>query len=177
MRDQLREGSFAVYEPFRTTALTLPRATRRIVDYAASCGVTVVVEHFPAGTKTAADAADAVGCEVAAIVKSLVFMVDDEPVLALIPGDLRLDERKLADAMGGGRSRRASLDEVRAATGYVAGGTPPFAHDHPITVLADRQLRRHELVWAAGGTPSSVFPVALDDLMKLSGATWADISR
>jgi len=155
----------------------IPRATGRIVDYAAEHGVAVAAEDFPAGTKTAAEAAAAVGCEVAAIVKSLVFLVDDEPVLSLIPGDLRLDEKKLAAAVGGMKARRASLDEVRAATGYVAGGTPPFAHDRPIKVLADRQLQRHEQLWAAAGTPSSVFPISLEDLIRLSNATWADLSR
>lgn len=166
-----------MYEANGASQMTLPRSTQRIVDYAAERGVEVLVESFPEGTKTAADAAAAVGCEVAAIVKSLVFMVDDVAVLALVPGDLRLDEDKLAQVVGGERARRASLDEVREATGYVAGGTPPFAHDRPIQVLADRQLRRNEFLWTAGGTPSSVFRLSLDDLLSLSGATWADVSR
>lgn len=135
------------------------------------------VEAFPEGTKTAQDAADAVGCEVAAIVKSLVFMVDEEPILALVPGDLRLDEGLLALAAGGESTRRASLEEVRAATGYAAGGTPPFAHDRPLRVFADRKLERLDRLWAAGGTPSTVFPINLADLIRLSGATWADVSR
>ena len=152
-------------------------STQRIVDFAAGHGVTLRVEGFPEGTKTAQDAADAVGCEVAAIVKSLVFMVDEEPVLALVPGDLRLDESRLAEAAGGERTRRASLDEVRAATGYAAGGTPPFAHDRPLRVFADRKLKRLEVLWAAGGTPSTVFPISLEDLLRLSGGQWADVSR
>ena len=157
--------------------MTLPRATQLIVDYAAAHGVVAAVESFPAGTKTAADAAAAVGCEVAAIVKSLVFMVDEQPVLALIPGDLRLDEKLLAGSVGGHKTRRASLEEVRDATGYVAGGTPPFAHHKPIRVIADMQLKRTNLLWAAGGTPQSVFPISLADLIRLSSATWADISK
>ncbi|HSR45423.1 MAG TPA: YbaK/EbsC family protein [Acidimicrobiia bacterium] len=157
--------------------MTLPRSTQRIVDYAGERGVDVDVAEFAEGTKTAADAAAAVGCSVAAIVKSLVFMVDEEPVLALIPGDLRLDEKKLAGEAGGARARRASLEEVRGATGYAAGGTPPFAHERPIRVLADRKLSRNDPLWVAGGTPSSLFQIALDDLIRLSAATWADVSR
>ncbi len=157
--------------------MTLPRSTRRIVDFAAERGVEVKVESFPGSTKTAADAAAAVGCEVAAIVKSLVFMVDERAVVALVPGDLRLDEGKLVLAAGGAGSRRASLEEVREATGYAAGGTPPFAHEQPLSVFADLRLQRHQQVWAAGGTPSSVFPIALDDLIKLSEAAWADLTR
>ena len=156
--------------------MSLSRSSQRIVQYAADRGVSVRIESFPEGTKTAVDAAAAVGSDVAAIVKSLVFMVDDEPVLALIPGDLRLDEKKLSAAAGGGRVRRASLDQVREATGYAAGGTPPFAHDGPIRVFADRQLDRLDVMWAAGGTPATVFPISLDDLIRLSGAIRADIS-
>ncbi|MFW2340884.1 MAG: YbaK/EbsC family protein [Acidimicrobiia bacterium] len=151
-------------------------STQRILDFAADHGVALSVEAFPEGTKTAQDAADAVGCEVAAIVKSLVFMVDEEPVMALVPGDLRLDERRLAAAAGGERTRRASLEEVRTATGYAAGGTPPFAHDQALRVFADRKLDRLEILWAAGGTPSTVFPIRLEDLLRLSGGQWADVS-
>jgi prolyl-tRNA editing enzyme YbaK/EbsC (Cys-tRNA(Pro) deacylase) len=83
----------------------------------------------------------------------------------------------LIAAVGGSEARRATLEEVRAATGYVAGGTPPFGHHQRLTVLADRQLQRSEQVWAAAGTPSSVFPISIDDLIRLSSATWADVSR
>ena len=152
-------------------------STQRIIDFAARHELAISVQGFPEGTKTAADAAAAVGCEVAAIVKSLVFMVDDEPVLALVPGDLRLDEGRLAEAAGGERTRRASLEEVRTATGFAAGGTPPFGHERPIQVFADRQLKRIEVLWAAGGTPSTVFPIRLEDLIRLSGAVWVDVSR
>lgn len=96
--------------------------------------------------------------------------------MALVPGDLRLDERRLAAAAGGERTRRASLEEVRTATGYAAGGTPPFAHDQALRVFADRKLDRLEILWAAGGTPSTVFPIRLEDLLRLSGGQWADVS-
>lgn len=134
------------------------------------------VSEFPAGTKTAADAAAAIGCEVAAIVKSLVFIVDDEAVVALVPGDRRLDTDALSRVAGGGRVERASLDRVREATGYAAGGTPPFGHTTELRVFADSALRRHDPVWAAGGTPSTVFPISVDDLDRIAAPVWADIS-
>ena len=121
---------------------------------------------FPEGTKTAEDAARAIGCPVSAIVKSLVFVLigpdaSEEPVVALIPGDLRLDTVKLADAAGVTGSRRATLDEARAATGYAAGGTPPFGHATSLRVFADTRLRRNDPVWAAAGTPTTVFPISI----------------
>lgn len=137
------------------------------------------VRHFPEGTKTAEDAAAAVRCPVSAIVKSLVFVVEgdgEEPVVALIPGDLRLDTAKLAQAAGAERSRRASLDEVRDATGYAAGGAPPFGHAQDLRVFADPSLRRNDPVWAAAGTPNTVFPLSLTDLDRLASPVWADIT-
>lgn len=155
--------------------MELPRASRLIVEAAAEHGLDIEIHTFPDGTKTAVDAARAVGCDVAAIVKSLVFLVDDAPVLALVPGDKRLDTSKLASAAGGTRSSRADLETVRAATGFAAGGTPPFAHATPLAIYADHSLTRHNEVWAAGGTPETVFPLSIEDLIRLSGATWADL--
>ena len=134
------------------------------------------VHVFPEGTKTAQDAAHAVGCDVSAIVKSLVFKVDGDPVLALVPGDLRLDPGKLATVAGGDKVERASLDEVRSATGFAAGGTPPFGHANRLRVFADTALRRNSTVWAAAGTPTSVFPITVSDLDRLANPTWADIT-
>lgn len=154
--------------------MRLPAASLRLVEWAASAGLSLDIHVFPEGTKTAVDAAAAVGCDVAAIVKSLVFMVDDEAVVALVPGDRRLDLEKLAAAAGGHSARRASLDDVREATGYSAGGTPPFGHQR--RVFADPLLARHDPVWAAGGTPTTVFPISIDDLGRVSRAVWAPIS-
>ncbi len=155
----------------------LPAATQRVVAAARELGLDIEIHEFPEGTKTSADAAAAVGCPVAAIAKSLVFLVDGEPVLALLPGDKRLDTAKLAAACGGSTAKRASLELVREATGYAAGGTPPFGHARPLRVLADHHLRRHDEVWAAGGTPTTVFPIALADLIRASGAEWADLAE
>ena len=153
------------------------RSTQRVIDAGRELGVSVEVAQFPSGTKTAADAAAAIGCDVSAIVKSLVFVVDGEPVVALVPGDRRLDGPALGELAGGSEVARAPLDVVREATGYVAGGTPPFGHATSIRVFADHHLRRHETVWAAGGTPDTVFPIAVDDLARVTRAIWGSISQ
>ncbi|MDH3731582.1 MAG: YbaK/EbsC family protein [Acidimicrobiia bacterium] len=160
-----------------SSAADLPEASRRVVAAGASFGVSVEVHQFPEGTKTSQDAADAVGCHLGAITKSLVFMVDDEPVIAMLPGDRRLDATKLATVHGGVSSRRASLDEVRQATGFAAGGTPPFGHDRVLAIYADAGLREHEARWAAAGTPSTVFPISVDELLRATGAAVADLAE
>ena len=157
----------------------LPEATQRLVSRVP--GFDFAIEEFPEGTKTADDAARAVGCPVAAIIKSLVFVLvaDDgsqEPVLALVPGDLRLDLEALTAFAGAASTRRATLEEVREATGYAAGGTPPFGHDSPIRVFADPALRRNDPLWAAGGTPTTVFPISVDDLERLARPVWTEFS-
>jgi prolyl-tRNA editing enzyme YbaK/EbsC (Cys-tRNA(Pro) deacylase) len=149
----------------------------RVIEAAAALGLSIDVRRFPAGTKTAADAARAIGCPVAAIVKSLVFTVDRLPVVALVPGDRRLDPSRLAKLAGGSEVRRAGLDEARAATGFVAGGTPPFGYPTPLRVFADSQLKRHDPVWAAAGTPDSVFSINIAALDESLHPTWGDISE
>jgi len=151
-------------------------APQRLIDFAAGHDLPLDIHEFPEGTKTAVDAAAAIGCDVSAIVKSLVFTVDGSVVVALIPGDLRLDTHRLGEVAGGGVVERAGLETVRAATGFVAGGTPPFGHKTALPVFADLALRRHETVWAAGGTPSTVFPISVVDLDRLAGPRWVDIS-
>ena len=151
-------------------------STIRVIEAAAALGLSIDVQRFPAGTKTAADAARAIGCPVAAIVKSLVFTVDRMPVVALVPGDRRLDLQRLAKLAGGKEVRRAGLEEARAATGFVAGGTPPFGYPAPLPLFADLGLRRHDPVWAAAGTPDSVFSIQIAALDESVHPTWGDIS-
>lgn len=162
-----------------SAAFDLPEATRRLTT--AFPAISEGVRVFPEGTKTAVDAARAIGCPEAAIVKSLVFVVQteagEEPVVALVPGDRQLDTDLLAMAAGGTGSRRATLDEVRDATGYAAGGTPPFGHLTPVRVFADSDLRRSDPVWAAAGTPTTVFPISLSDLDRVASPTWVPLSR
>lgn len=160
--------------------MTTSRATQRLID--AAPGFDIDVHTFPEGTKTADDAATAIGCPVAAIVKSLVFVVahadgTEEPTVSLVPGDRRLDTEKLASAAGGVSARRATLDEVKEATGFTAGGTPPFGHQETLRVLADPSLRRNDPVWAAAGTPSTVFPISLADLNRIAEPTWTDLTE
>lgn len=154
----------------------LSPSVQRVVDAAREFGLDIEIHHFPEGTKTAVDAARAIGCEVADIVKSLVFVVDDEPVVALVPGDRRLDTAALAALAGGKDVARAPLEIVRKATGYAAGGTPPLGHATRVAMFADEALRRSKVLWAAGGTPSTVFPIAREDLERITTATWGRLS-
>lgn len=148
----------------------VPRAVRRFLERARAAGLDPEVRTFPAGTRTAADAAAAIGCEVAAIVKSLVFVADGQPVLALTSGANRVDEAALAAALGATDLRKASADEVREATGYAIGGTPPVGHDTDLPVLCDADLAALDEVWAAAGTPATVFPLTPADLLAATGA-------
>lgn len=133
------------------------------------------MRRFPEGTHTADDAARAIGCDVEQIVKSLVFKAADEPVVVLLSGSDRVDESKLAALLGAYSARRATANEVREATGFVVGGVPPFGHSTPLPVVVDDALLRHAVVWAAAGLPDAVFPIAPAELVRLSGATEADI--
>jgi prolyl-tRNA editing enzyme YbaK/EbsC (Cys-tRNA(Pro) deacylase) len=130
--------------------------------------VEVDARELPASTRTAPEAAAAVGCEVGAIVKSLVFRVGDEAVLALVSGGNRADE-SLLQAGFGAAVERADADFVRAATGYSIGGVPPIGHPRPLRTLVDEDLLRFPVVWGAAGTPRSVFPIAPDELARLAG--------
>ncbi|WP_083441455.1 YbaK/EbsC family protein [Nitriliruptor alkaliphilus] len=147
-----------------------PRAVTRFLERARTLGLDPEVRTFPAGTRTAADAAAAIGCDVAAIVKSLVFIADGRAVLALTSGANRADEAALAAAIGASSLRKADADEVRTATGYAIGGTPPFGHDTPLPVACDRDLTALDEVWAAAGTPSTVFPLTPAQLLTATGA-------
>ena len=157
--------------------MNLPKASRRVVEAAGSVGLDIDVHEFPEGTKTAADAASAIGCDVAAIVKTLVFLADGEPVVAFVPGDRRLDTHRLAEVAGANSVTRASLDEVREATGFAAGGTPPFGHSRALRVFGDLALRRNDPVWAAAGTPTTVFPISLEDLDEHAAPQWVQLSE
>lgn len=149
----------------------------RVVAAARDAGLEIAVQRFPHGTRTAADAARAVGCAVEQIVKSLVFVADGDPVVALVSGANRVDVGRLATALGAAQARRADGDEARAATGFAIGGVPPFGHARPMTVVVDRDLLAHEVVWAAAGLPDAVFPIAPADLVRVAGAAVADVAE
>ena len=129
----------------------------RVIEAGRRVGLDITPVRFPDGTKTAADAAAAIGVGVGQIVKSLIFAVDGDVVVAYVSGANQLDEAKLAAAAGGSRCSRVDADTVRQATGYPIGGVPPFGHDLP--VLFDESLLEHERVWAAAGDPHSLFEV------------------
>jgi prolyl-tRNA editing enzyme YbaK/EbsC (Cys-tRNA(Pro) deacylase) len=151
-------------------------AVDRFVEAARSVGVQPAVRSFPDGTKTAEDAARAVGCDVAQIVKSLVFMADARPVLALTSGAHRVDTGKLAALCDAGEVRRATPEEARLATGFAVGGTPPFGHPDRIRTFMDPTLLEFDEVWAAAGTPESVFPLDPRELHRASAAATADFT-
>ena len=149
----------------------------RVVAAAREAGLEIAVERFPEGTRTAADAARAVGCEVGQIVKSLVFVADETPIVTLVSGANRVDLDRLAVAVGAGAVRKADGDEARAATGFPIGGVPPFGHADAVTVLVDDDLMAHEMLWAAAGLPDAVFAIAPDDLLRISGGRRADLAE
>ncbi len=145
-------------------------AIDRFMEAARAEGIEPGVRRFPEGTKTADDAARAIGCDVGQIVKSLVFMADDRPVMAFTSGANRVDERKLAVIVGAQEVRRATPEEARSATGFAVGGTPPFGHPERLTCLVDHDLLAWDEIWAAAGTPDAVFPLTPADLLRVTGA-------
>ena len=147
----------------------------RVTAEASQAGLRIEVRRFPEGTRTAADAARAIGCEVAQIVKSLVFVADERPVLALVSGANLADTAALARELSATDVRRATGDEARRATGFAIGGVPPIGHDGALAVVIDRDLLRLDVVWAAAGLPDAVFALSPGDLVRVSGGRVADV--
>jgi prolyl-tRNA editing enzyme YbaK/EbsC (Cys-tRNA(Pro) deacylase) len=127
------------------------------------------VREFPEGTRTAQDAAAAIGCSVGQIVKSLVFVRDAEPVLVLCSGANTVDAQRLGLA-------KADADLVRRATGFAIGGVPPYGHPAPLETLVDEDLMAYDEIWAAAGTPRSVFPLTPAELLERSGGSVGRVS-
>ena len=142
-----------------------------------AAGIEAEIQEFPAGTRTADDAARALGTTAAQIVKSLVFLADGHPILALVSGANRVDERKLAAAAGVQRVAKAAADRVREATGYAIGGVPPVGHRRPLPAFLDQDLMQYEVVYAAAGTPTAVFPVTPGELIRASRAQPVDLRQ
>jgi prolyl-tRNA editing enzyme YbaK/EbsC (Cys-tRNA(Pro) deacylase) len=147
----------------------------KVAAAAAELGLQVDAKEFPDGTKTAQDAADAIGCELSQIVKSLVFVLDGRPVMALVAGSNRLDEALLASALEGTSVGRADADLVRQATSFPIGGVPPFGHPSALPTAVDEDLLLHDVVWAAAGTPRDVFPLSPQDLVRATSGTVATL--
>jgi Cys-tRNA(Pro) deacylase len=149
----------------------------RVVAAAKERGLDIVTKRFPEGTKTAADAAAAIGVTVGQIVKSLVFGVDGEILMALVSGSNQLDEKKLAAAAGGAKCARVDADAVRDATGYPIGGVPPFGHSTQLRVFVDPDLLQYDEVWAAAGTWNDNFGAAPADIVRVAGGVVTDLKR
>lgn len=161
--------------------MTAPRrathpSTERVSNALREGGATGEVRALTESTRTAQEAASALGVPVGAIVKSLVFTADGEPVLVLASGDHQVDTTRVAAALGAAQLRRADADTVRAATGYPIGGVAPIAHPSPLRTVVDRHLAGFEVVWAAAGTPHSVFSTTYDELVRLTSGTAADVA-
>lgn len=150
---------------------SLPPSARRVADALRAAGVAGQVTVLPDSARTAAEAAAALGCPVGAIANSLVFLADGSPLLVLTSGRHRVDTVGLARRLGRERIARATPDQVRAATGQAIGGVAPVGHPAPLETVVDVALGEHAQVWAAGGTPHSIFPTTFDELVAITGGT------
>ncbi|MDR7519417.1 MAG: YbaK/EbsC family protein [Armatimonadota bacterium] len=155
----------------------MPSAPDRVRQALEAAGVSVEIVEFPQGTRTAQDAARAIGTTLGQIVKSLVFVADGRPVLVLASGKNRVDPTKLARALGAVHVQRADADYVRAATGFAIGGVPPAGHATPMETLIDEDLLRYEVVYAAAGTPTAIFAIAPQDLVRVTRGRSADLAQ
>jgi prolyl-tRNA editing enzyme YbaK/EbsC (Cys-tRNA(Pro) deacylase) len=152
-------------------------ATERVAQALATFGLSPRIREFPQGTRTAEDAARAIGTTLGQIVKSLVFVADGRPVLVLASGKNRVDPGKLAQAAGAARATRADADFVRSATGFAIGGVPPVGHVTPLETFVDEDLLAYDVVYAAAGTPTAIFPIAPPDLVRVTGGRVADLAQ
>lgn len=171
-----RAASSAVDADLPESLMAKEGGADRFARAAAELGIDVEPVVYPEGTRTAAEAAEAIGCELSQIAKSLLVIGPDGPVLALTAGHNRID----LDALGaviGGEVRMADASEARHATGYAIGGTPPFGHPAPIRTLIDPSLLDHETVFGAGGTPDRCFPIASATLADVTSAEVATFTR
>ncbi|MFG2820021.1 YbaK/EbsC family protein [Kitasatospora sp. NPDC048365] len=149
----------------------LPTRTRLVADALADAGATGRVRELADAVRTAAAAAEALGCEVGAIANSLVFLSDGEPVLVLTSGRHRVDTAALAARWERGELRRATPEQVREATGQAIGGVAPVGHPRPLPTVVDEALTDYPRVWAAAGTPHTVFPTTAAELLRLTGGS------
>ena len=152
------------------------RNVRTVVEAGRALGVDVRPHEYPYGTRTAADAALAIGVDLGQIVKSLVFCVDGEVVIALVSGDNRLDEAKLARCAGGEEAWREDADTVREATGFPVGGVPPFGHREALRVFVDEDLLGYDELWASAGTTHHNFSITPGTLLRVTGGTVCDLA-
>ena len=156
-----------------------PRAVEFKRRVAAEHGFEVDVQEFPEGTKTAADAAKAVGCSVAQIASGIVLSVDDTLVVSVTSGANRVDMSKIAALTGVDEPNVSMADatDIKATLGWSIGGVPPFCHETAVPGFVDETLVKFDTVWAAAGTPQAVFPIDPNTLVDVADATIADIRQ
>lgn len=154
----------------------LRKSARRVQGCLAELDGEYEVREFSSSTRTAKDAADSIGCEVAQIAKSLVFRdkASGDPILVIASGANRVDVKKIRAATGM-TLKRADGEFVRQATGFAIGGIPPIGHDVPLRTFLDRDLIQYPIIWAAAGTPHAVFRLTPNDLSVMTGGNWLDI--
>lgn len=155
--------------------MTLHRNARRVQDALIAAGSSAEVRELPDSAHTVAEAAAALGVAPAQIAKSLVFVADGEPVVAVLSGPDRLDPDRLGRHLGAGTVARADADVVRGATGFPIGGVSPAGHRRGLRVVVDRGLEPYPVVWAAAGTPHAVFPTTFAELLAVSGGEPGDV--
>jgi len=155
---------------------SLPTRSRLVAAALAEAGIAGQIVVLPDAASTAALAAAALGVEVGAIANSLVFWSDDEPLLVMTSGAHRVDTTALAERLGRGGIRRATPEQVLAATGQPIGGVAPTGHPAPLVTIVDEDLAAYPEIWAAGGTPHTVFPLTFDELVRLTGGTVATVA-
>lgn len=150
---------------------------QKVAEAAQSLGLNITIKEFTESTRTAADAAQAIGCSVAQIVKSLLFIVEGQPVMALVSGANQLDEKKLAARCKVSRKKvkRADAEIAREVTGFAIGGVPPFGHTNRLTTYIDEDFLQFETIWAAAGTPNAVFAITPQALVETTGGAVVDL--
>ncbi len=156
--------------------MALKEASLRVARALEALGLEIHIVQFPQSTRTAKEAAAAVGTDVAQIVKSLVFLAGGEPVLLLVSGANRVDVGKVSQLLGK-QLERADAETVRQVTGFAIGGVPPVGHPRRLTTLIDRDLLRYDTVWAAAGTPNAVFPISPQDLVRVTEGQVVDLKE
>jgi Cys-tRNA(Pro) deacylase len=150
-------------------------AAVRVAEALEQAGVEAEVREFAESTRTAQEAAAAIGTTVGRIVKSLVFLSGDQPILALVSGENRVDTQRLEEITGGSITR-ASADDARAATGFSIGDVPPVGHPARLATYLDQDLLQYDEVWAAAGTRNTVFRITPMELQRITDATVVDLA-
>ncbi len=158
------------------TSEQLPERSRIVQQHVTDAGLSSRVRELPVSARTAAEAATALECEVGAIASSLLFIADGEPLLVMTSGRHRVDVEVLAEQVGATEIRFATAEQVRSLTGQVIGGVAPVGHPRPVRTVVDEALREHATVWTAAGTPHTVMPLTVDQLVTLTGGRFVRVA-